>query len=190
MYASPEQSGAANRFIDQRSDLYSLGAILYESLSGRPPFHSMDTLELIHQHLAKAPPSLIPRVGMTMETHPEVLPALQVVAAIIYKLLHKQAEERYQNTAGLMHDLKQVLALVGETSAQKPDIEGLRAFRIGQLDYNSQFRISQKLYGREKDIQLLHDRFRMVCSSAVRPSTFGDSSASVSGGSPVIPPRG
>ena len=56
LYASPEQSGKANRAIDARSDLYSLGCLCQQLLTGRPPFVAHDPLETIHMHLAKAPP--------------------------------------------------------------------------------------------------------------------------------------
>lgn len=54
-YISPEQTGRIQRVIDHRTDYYSLGATLYELLTGRAPFESDDPLELIHAHLAKTP---------------------------------------------------------------------------------------------------------------------------------------
>lgn len=50
-YAAPEQTGRMNRVGDKRSDLYSLGAILYELFTGRPPFEVTDPLELVHAHV-------------------------------------------------------------------------------------------------------------------------------------------
>ena len=47
-----------NRSVDYRTDFYSLGITFYEMLTGAPPFHSDDPLELIHLHIAKSPPSL------------------------------------------------------------------------------------------------------------------------------------
>ncbi len=54
-YVSPEQTGRMNRSVDYRTDLYSLGVILYETLTGRRPFEAQDPMELIHAHLALAP---------------------------------------------------------------------------------------------------------------------------------------
>src|SRR5262249_38347538 len=54
-YMSPERTGRMNRPIDRRADLYSLGATLYEMLSGAPPFPSGDPVEVVHAHLALPP---------------------------------------------------------------------------------------------------------------------------------------
>ena len=93
LYSSPEQSGKANRSIDSRSDLYSLGCILHHLLTGRAPFVSSDALELIHMHLARAPPSCIPR-AVTPAKQPALFAALKVAASIADKLMRKQAEDR------------------------------------------------------------------------------------------------
>ena len=58
-YISPEQTGRVNRQIDYRTDLYSLGATLYELLAGKPPFINNDPLELIHSHIARTPACLL-----------------------------------------------------------------------------------------------------------------------------------
>jgi len=52
-YSAPELSRLSDHRPDLRSDLYSLGAILYELLTGAPPFNSSDPRELIHAHIAK-----------------------------------------------------------------------------------------------------------------------------------------
>ncbi|MCA9797405.1 MAG: serine/threonine protein kinase, partial [Candidatus Eremiobacteraeota bacterium] len=60
-YMAPEQTGRMNRQLDQRGDLYGLGATLYRLMTGRPPFKASDPLELVHAHLARnpEPPHLI-----------------------------------------------------------------------------------------------------------------------------------
>ena len=54
-YLAPEQTGRTGRSVDQRADLYALGATLYELATGSPPFGSGDPLRLIHDHLARVP---------------------------------------------------------------------------------------------------------------------------------------
>src|ERR1700756_3127063 len=54
-YLAPEQTGRTARPVDQRADLYGLGATLYELATGRPPFGTGDPLRLIHDHLARVP---------------------------------------------------------------------------------------------------------------------------------------
>jgi hypothetical protein len=56
-YMSPEQAGAGGGF-DLRSDLYSLGCVFFEMLTGRPPFQGRSTVALIAAHLATPPPTL------------------------------------------------------------------------------------------------------------------------------------
>jgi serine/threonine-protein kinase len=56
-YMSPEQ-GAGSRELDGRSDLYSLGCVLYEMLAGRPPFVGPTVESVVHQHIAADPPAI------------------------------------------------------------------------------------------------------------------------------------
>ncbi len=54
-YQSPELTGRMNRSIDYRTDIYSLGIIMYQMLTGIVPFKSSDPLKLIHSHIAQRP---------------------------------------------------------------------------------------------------------------------------------------
>ena len=55
-YIAPEQTGRIEKNIDYRTDLYSLGIIFYEMLTGKLPFETEDPMELVHCHLARIPP--------------------------------------------------------------------------------------------------------------------------------------
>lgn len=143
-YMSPEQTGRMNRAIDCRTDLYSLGATLYELLTGQPPFIAEDPIELIHCHIAKPP---VP--PKELRQMPEVL------SQIICKLLAKNAEDRYQTAAGLKFDLDLCL--------KQWEVGGkIESFVLGSRDRGHQLVLPQKLYGREAEIATLMAAFHRV----------------------------
>ncbi|BAY11537.1 trifunctional serine/threonine-protein kinase/ATP-binding protein/sensor histidine kinase [Calothrix sp. NIES-2098] len=141
-YMSPEQTGRMNRSLDYRSDFYSLGVTFYEMLTGQLPFQSDDPLELIYCHIAKQPVEI-------EELNPEVPNS---IAAIVWKLMAKNAEDRYQTAKGLLADLE-ICAENLKTTGQ------IINFTPGRLDVLSQLLIPQKLYGRETQVNLLLDAF-------------------------------
>ncbi|WOB42572.1 AAA family ATPase [Thermoleptolyngbya oregonensis NK1-22] len=146
-YLAPEQTGRMNRGIDYRTDFYALGVTLYELLSGTLPFDAEDPLELMHCHIAKMP---LP----VDQVNPKVP---RIVAAIIGKLMAKNAEDRYQSAMGLKHDLEQCLTQWNTNGA-------IAEFELGQRDISDRFLIPEKLYGREQEVQTLLQAFERVAN--------------------------
>ena len=97
-YLSPEQ--ARGETVDSRSDVYSAGCLLYELLTGRPPFVGDSPVAVAYQHVREpaAPPS----------DHDTDLPP--EVDAIVMKALAKRLEERYQSAAAMRSDIERYLA--------------------------------------------------------------------------------
>ncbi len=146
-YISPEQTGRMNRALDYRTDMYSLGATLYELFTGEPPFKSRDPLELVHCHIARTP-------ALPHELNPQITP---VLSGIIMKLMAKMAEERYQSAYGLRADLERCLDYARAGGAEE-------IFDLGLEDFSETFHIPQKLYGRDMEVVGLLEAFERASS--------------------------
>jgi eukaryotic-like serine/threonine-protein kinase len=93
-YMSPEQ--ARGQKVDGRTDIFSLGVVLYEMIAGRPPFDGVNALDVIGAILQKEPQPLKSDAG-------ELPTELQ---RIVSKALRKQRDERYKTARDLHNDLK------------------------------------------------------------------------------------
>lgn len=141
-YISPEQTGRVSAPLDERSDLYSLGCMLYELVAGHPPFQGDDALEVMHAHLALRPAPL----------H-EVDPAVpRVVSAIVMAMLEKSPDDRYQSAFGVERDLRACLDALARDGAIAP-------FPIAQHDVPARLHPPRRLYGRDADVEGLLGAF-------------------------------
>ena len=117
-YLSPEQ--ARGETVDARSDIYSTGCLLYELLTGRPPFIGESPVSVAYQHVreeARPPSQLNPDVSSTVDN-------------IVAKALAKRTEDRYQSAAEMKADIDRALAgleVGAPTSATQAGTVGMGA---------------------------------------------------------------
>ncbi|WP_437310960.1 AAA family ATPase [Sorangium sp. So ce388] len=179
-YMAPEQTGRMNRWIDERTDLYSLGVTFYEMLTGTLPFQASDPVEWAHCHIAlnpSPPHALVPSIPPQL-------------SAVVLKLLAKAAEERYQSALGLRHDVDQCFLRLRTGGA-------IEAFPLGQRDVSDRFQVPQRLHGREREVEALLAVFERVVAQG-RPelvlvsgySGIGKSSLVAELHRPVVRERG
>jgi diguanylate cyclase (GGDEF)-like protein len=135
-YLAPELTGRTGHVVDERADLYALGATLYELATGGPPFGTGDPLKLVHDHLARVP---VPPA----EVNPTVPAGL---SAVIMHLLEKEPDNRYQTADGLIHDLARLR-------------EGVATLHIGERDFPLRLRPPSRIVGRSTEIAALGAAF-------------------------------
>lgn len=136
-YISPEATGRTGNSIDQRSDLYSLGAVLFYLATGSTPFPAADLLATIHSHIAIAPRSPAELNGLIPRS----------LALVILKLLNKQPQDRYQSAFGLRRDLEFLQHAMSESGGL-----GNLEFLPGEFDRSGQFVLPNEIFGREDEL--------------------------------------
>lgn len=107
-YMSPEQ--ATGQDTDHRSDIYSLGIILFELLTGRPPFDEDSTVSVLLKHAQTTPPS----VSQFLE---KMNPDLDTV---LHKVLEKDPDKRYQSAVALKTALEKAVNRESDTERFQP----------------------------------------------------------------------
>lgn len=129
LYMSPEQ--CQGKKLDSRADIYSLGAVMYRVVSGKPIFESTDALETMFRQVSEMPASFS-----------KVCPELQIpekLEAVIFKCLAKDREQRYQSMLELKDDLELTLAEIKAQSKTTLPMNTLplESERIAAKDLNS-----------------------------------------------------
>ena len=149
-YLAPEQTGRTGRPVDQRADLYALGATLYELATGEPPFSRGPASRLLHDHLARLP---VPPAAVVRDV-PESL------SAIIMHLLEKEPDHRYQSADGLVYDLERLRDARADPRAAAP--------RVGEHDVPVRLLPPSRLAGRDAEVAELRDTFTQSLDGRVR----------------------
>lgn len=145
-YMAPEQTGILHKLIDHRADLYSLGVVLYEALTGKVPFQAPNTSALIHQHVAQPP---TPPSQIREDTPP-------LLETFILRLLEKDPENRYRTTRGLWNDLQKFRRLTKDG-----DMEEVQ-FRLGEEDHWNILPQAPPFIGRVSEIEKILARIEQL----------------------------
>jgi serine/threonine-protein kinase len=105
-YMAPEQ---ARNVSDPRSDVYSLGVVLFQMLMGRPPFQAAQSIDVIFKHLNEAPPAF----AAVSSTHG----VPQEVEALVMRCLNKRPEERFQSMDEVLEAIRRAASSAGFSGA-------------------------------------------------------------------------
>lgn len=135
-YISPELTGRMKRKIDYRSNIYSLGILMYYFVTHSLPFNDNDPMVVIHSHIAQMPLAPI-EIDHTLP---------KAISDIIMKCLQKIPEDRYQSTSGLKADLQFCLVELEKNGVIQSN------FEPGLMDIQETFQISGKIYGRKSEL--------------------------------------
>ncbi len=144
-YAAPEQARLHRPASDARSDLYSLGVLLYALLVGRLPLQATSMAEWLHAHVAVEPV----RPGAVRGDVPPMLDA------ILMKLIDKDPEQRYQSAEALLIDLR-----LARTALAAGD--GAATFALGRGEFARKGIEARGLFGRAVELAQLVEAFERV----------------------------
>src|SRR5690606_15069303 len=108
-YMAPEQ--AAGKTLDPRADVYAVGAILYELLTGVPPFTGMSVMEVLTRKLTQPPPPFS-KHAPEVDFHPGL-------EALVLSCLERKADKRPQSCAEVEARLQALLGTLDDPEARK-----------------------------------------------------------------------
>ncbi len=139
-YASPEQ--ARNGFVDGKSDIYSLGIVMYEMVTGRVPFDGDTTVAVAIQHLQEemvSPSAYAPNLPISMEK-------------IILKCTQKNPDRRYESMTALLADLRKSLISPDEDFVVIAPISQDKTRVIGEDEVNKIKQKTNNIYLSEEEL--------------------------------------
>ncbi|MCF7971495.1 MAG: AAA family ATPase [Methylococcaceae bacterium] len=150
-YISPEQTGRIKQEVNYSTDLYSLGMIFFECLTGKVPFLFDDPITIIHSHLAEIPRSVCKENSQIPH----------IINKIVQNLLLKAPEKRYQTALGLVADLK-----IAEQ--QWLVNQEIKPFSLKQKDFSNRITLPSLLVGRDVDKKQLLSEHERSCAGEFR----------------------
>jgi len=137
-YLSPEATGILRKPVDERSDIYSLGILFYQLLTGELPYRAKEISTLIHQHIAQKPKPPTERN--------KAVP--KVIEEMVLRLIAKDPLDRYQSLSGLMVDLK-------EYKKQRTEGQEVITFEIAKADRLKELTYTTRFIGRQRELKAL-----------------------------------
>ena len=148
-YTSPEALGALDEDVRASSDLYSLGILLFECLTGRVPFTADSVGDLVFHHMTSPIPDPT-SINPLIPGH---------LSDIVLRLLQKHPRDRYQSAAGVLYDLRQIGTMLG---AEYPP-----CMVLGTMDRRETL-IEPAFVGRSRDMALLRSELESVAQGQSR----------------------
>ncbi|MFD1952123.1 AAA family ATPase [Sphingomonas arantia] len=161
-YAAPESLRGVQPGGDVRSDLYALGIIFYERLTGRLPFTATTAAGWLHAHLAAEPPA----------PHRVRSDVPEAIGSVVMKLIAKDAADRYQSAAALVTDLQQCREAWDARGTIEP-------FALGTADAPLLNDRADAFVGREAETARLGQAFRRVATSGASEIVLIEGAAGV-----------
>ncbi|AXH10297.1 diguanylate cyclase/phosphodiesterase (protein kinase domain) [Malaciobacter halophilus] len=140
IYKAPEQTNRVNYPITKQTDIYSLGIVFYEMLSGVIPYNSKDLLSLSH--------TIITNEFLSLHEIDFQIP--KVISNLVDKMIQKNPINRYGNILSILIDLKKIEELILNNKS-------IDEFEIDQFQRNFLINSNKKLFGRQKELNELKD---------------------------------
>ena len=149
-YIAPEYLGRFSQDVDARADLYSVGVLCYEMLTGQLPVVAQDVLQWFHTVATKEIPS--------PSTINPFVP--EIVGQIVLRCLRVDPNSRYQSAYGLQKDLECCLL-------QWRKRREVFFFPLARYDVASTFEVSDRFCGRHAELELLHTALNRVTVAGI-----------------------